>query len=114
MTTQIMSMTKDVNGLTDYGLNFTPVNKQTVLAATVEQHFTVPFGFDIWELIFSFEPGATVWVALNTTATLPGGSFSDTASQLNPAVRRAKAGDTISFITNDTTAEIGISLYAVS
>lgn len=112
MTTKF-NMTRDVNGLNGFGLEFSDDNQKVTLAVGVEQHFTVPSNFAFWLAVFSFEPGSTVWVANNDTAAVPSGSFSSTSSQLNPSARKVRGGDILSFITNNTTAEIGVSLYAI-
>lgn len=119
MTAQL-SMTRDVNGYPVYGLVINDKdapggvnNFSTTLAAGVEQHFTVPTSSRTWGAIFSFEAGTSIWVANNDTAVTPGGSFAATSSQLNPSVRQVSGGDILSFITSNTTAQIGVSLYEI-
>lgn len=107
------AMTRDINGYNGFGVQFSNINYKTILSATVEQHFTVPSTASKWLAVFSFEPGSSVWVDNNNTAALPGGSFAATTSQLNPAGREVNSADVLSFITNDTTAEIGVSFYAL-
>ena len=55
-------------------------------------------------LILSYSPGSNIWVSFTTTAAVPTGVMASLTSVLNPAGRRVKAGQTISFITADTTA----------
>jgi hypothetical protein len=112
-TSTYMNQTRDINGYNTFGIPFAVDNQFTILSSGVAQNFTVPSNFENWDLVFSFEPGAKVWVANNTTAAIPTGAFAATASQLNPAVRQVKAGDVISFITDNVTAEVGVSLYAL-
>jgi hypothetical protein len=113
------AMTRDVNGYNSFGLVPAANKFNTILAATVAQTFTVPLNTinptnnAKWVAIFSVEPGASVWFAHNTTATLPSGSVASTVSELNPTVWEVEAGDTISAITNNATAEIGVKFYAV-
>lgn len=117
-----LNMTRDINGYPVYGLviNDKDVvggvnNYSTTLAASSEQHFTVPADYAKWGVIFSFQPGTTVWVACNDTAAIPSSSFATTSSQLNPSVRQVNGGDILSFITDSSGgSEIGISLYAIS
>lgn len=110
----LFSMTADINGRTGFGIKFSNNNQNTDLATGVAQTFTVPGdSFSEWEAIFSYEPGSRVWVAYNTTATVPGGSVANTASCLLPCVRTVRGGDTISCITPDASAEVGISYYAL-
>ena len=118
--TAILDMTRDNNGYCAYGV---PLNNMdapggvnsysTTLSAGVPQSLTIPASNSIWAAVFSFEPGSAVWVANNDTATAPSGSFAATSSQLNPSVRQVNGGDILSFITSDTTAQIGVSLYVV-
>jgi len=90
MATQF-SMTRDINGYNGFGLKFAEDNYNTILSATVEQHFTVNPNLSghsdqKWLAIMSFEPGASVYVAVNDTAAIPGGAFAKSSSQLNPIV----------------------------
>ena len=63
--------------------------------------------------IFSYEPGASVWVALNATATTAGAAFATTDSELNPSARVVDSSDVLHFITADATAILGVSFYAL-
>lgn len=106
------NMTRDINGYNGFGLDFALNGYQGVLAATVEQHVTVPSSYPHWIAVFSYSPGAAIWVNGITTATAASGAFSATTSELNPAARAVDAGDTISFITNDTNSpEVGVTFY---
>lgn len=109
-----LNMHSDVRGYNAFAPDFSSDGFTTTLAATVEQHFTVPDSFQNWIAVFSYQSGANVLVANNDTATVAGASFSTTTSQLNPAARHVEAGDILSFITADTTAIVGVSLYVVS
>lgn len=108
----MLRMTRDINGFNTFGLPFSGNKYDTTLAATVEQTLTVPpNAVNGYLAVFSFEPGAKVWVALDATATLPGGAFATTDSELNPTAREVPADSVLHFITNDTTAEIGVAFY---
>lgn len=107
-------MTKDVAGYNGFGLPFTLNAKSGVLAATVAQSITVPSNYPNWIAIFSYTPGSNIWVDNITTAVAPTGAFSDTTSELNPAARFVKAGDTISFITSDVTSPMVSVLFYVA
>jgi hypothetical protein len=107
------NLTRDINGYNGFGLKFCEDNQSAILAANVEQHFTVPGNYANWIAIFSYEPGASVWVADNFTAVVPSGSLAATFSELNPTAREVKAGDVISLITSDDNVQVGICLYAL-
>lgn len=114
----IFSMSKDVQGQNAFAPQFSDVNYGVNLAAGAEQHFTVPAltdatQFKNWMAIFSVEPGSNVFVNNITTATVFSGTLGVNSSQLNPAVRIVKPGSVLSFITPDTTAYCGVSLYLV-
>ena len=106
------NMTRDINGYNGFGLPFTNVAFSAVLAPNVQQGITIPSNYPNWIAIFSYTPGASVWVADAITALAPTGVFSPTRSQLNPAARLVQAGDTLTFITDDTTSRaVSVLLY---
>jgi hypothetical protein len=112
MTTKF-SMGRDINGYNTFSLQFSDESYSMSLAAGVAQTVTTPTDAEHYYVIFGFEPGANVWVANNTTAIIPTGAVTATASQPNPTVRIVKAGDVLSLITNSLTAEVGVSFYAI-
>ncbi|OGT30407.1 MAG: hypothetical protein A3E87_01605 [Gammaproteobacteria bacterium RIFCSPHIGHO2_12_FULL_35_23] len=108
-------LTRDINGYVNYGLlpceNIVSVN----LDANVAASFTVPgdSGF-LWDLVFSIEPGASIWIAFDAAsgAALPAGNtFAATFSCQNPGVRRVPGGTVVSAITANTTAYLGVEMY---
>lgn len=110
-------MTRDINGYNGFGLPVSNAKYQTTLSAGEEQTLTVPPTqsalYPNLLAIFTFEPGNSIWVALNATASAPAGSFVITDSELNPQARICKAGDVWHFITSDAADEIGIIFYAI-
>lgn len=94
------TMTRDINGYNGFGIPFSEDGEAGVLAANVAQSVTVPSNYPYWIAIFSYTPGASVWVDGITTAAVPAGAAAPTTARLNPAARFVKAGDTISFITD--------------
>ncbi len=112
MTTKL-NMTRDINGFNTFGLVPADDKFNTTLAASVAQTFTAPTESKNYAAVFAIEPGAVVWFAYNTTATLPGASVASTPSELNPTVWQVEGGSTISAITNEVSAEVGIKFYAI-
>lgn len=112
---ELMQMNKDNNGICTYGINFTDQNVQFKLDANVEITTTVPSGATFYEVCFSYEPGASIWVAEGEDAIVPPADDTVTATnaQLNPAVRSMRRDKTLRFITSDTTAEVGVSFYVL-
>jgi len=97
-------MTRDVNGYNGFGIPWSLNGYSMVLATGAEQHVTVPSTFQNWIALFSYTPSANVWVDGITTAVAPTGAAAATTARLNPSARQVKAGDTISFISSDTTS----------
>jgi len=110
------TMVKDINGYNGFGLQPTDVEWQGILTANSAQTITIPEStdptFKNLILIFSFDPGSSIWVAYNNTPTTPTGTIVRCNSSLNPTSWLVKGGDTIGFITNDTSDEYGAILYA--
>jgi hypothetical protein len=113
MTTTTLNLTRDINGFVTYGYPFTEWNYNTVLAQGVNQTVTAPSENAQWLAIFVYEPGTVVWVADNTAADAPGGSFAKAYSQLNPSPRLVNGGDVLSFVTENVTARLSVSFYAL-
>ena len=66
-------LTRDINGYNGFGLPFA-VDNYTAKLAGVAVSLTVPDNYAYWVAVLAYEPGATVWVANNTTATIPAGA----------------------------------------
>jgi len=112
------NMVRDINGYNGFGLVQSNTIWSTTLVANTEQHFTVPSDVNTPYknilAIFSPSPGASVFIAINATAALPGGSFAQVTAELNPSARLVKPGDTISAITADATDYLEVSFYATT
>jgi hypothetical protein len=107
---------RDVQGFSAYA----PATSGNKWAATITDgtatSVIVPSNYAVWIAVFSFQPGTNVWVDLTgAVAAIPAGAtLTTTTAELNPASRTVYAGGTISIITDNTAADVGISLYAVS
>ena len=108
------NMTRDINGFNGFGIPFSLDGETMVLAAGVAQSVTVPDNYPFWIAIFGYTPGATVWVDGITTAVAPTGAHSASTSRLNPAARFVKAGQTISFITEDATTPMACVEFLIA
>ena len=107
------AMVRDINGYNSFGLPFSEYMYNTTLASGVAQTLTVPSDYPKWIVVFGYEVGATVWVAHNATAAIPSVAFAKIVSEVAPVARSVKAGDTLSFITPDTNAQVGVIFYAL-
>jgi hypothetical protein len=108
------NMTKDVAGYNGFGVMFADDGYQTTLATGVAQTRTVPSNYPNWLAVFSYTPGTNVWVGNGTTAVATG-AFTATTADLNPSARYVTAGQTLTFITSDTTSpQVKVSFYVVA
>lgn len=99
------NMTRDINGYNGFGLQPTQDIQGCSLAASTAQTFTVPDNYPNWIAIFSYSPGAAIFIDFTgATATLPTGTVGSITKTLNPAARALKAGDTFSVITGEATS----------
>lgn len=114
--TTLLEFNRDVQGYNAYS----PIPSTNAWSATITMgaatSITVPSSAKVWVASFSFSPGADVWVDFSgATAAVPAGAtLAATTSVLNPGQRTVFAGDNISVITDSTTADVSIELYAVS
>jgi hypothetical protein len=113
------SMTRDINGYNGFGVTFSSSQWQVLLSTSVISSLTVPTTseptYKNVMAIFSFTPGASVWVSVNGTPTIPAsGTFAQCESELNPAGRLVMPGDVLSFITSDIADQVGVTFYATT
>lgn len=107
---------RDVQGFNAYS----PATSGDKWSATITngsaESITIPSNYAVWIAVFSYQPGTSIWVDLTgATAAIPAGAtLAKTTAELNPASRTVYAGGKISIITDNTTADVGVSLYAVS
>lgn len=112
MTTSMFIMVRDINGANSFLLTNSNTKFSTTLDSGIPQSCTAPDDFQLYRVIFSFN-GAPVWVAINDIAVLPGNAMVSTNSELSPVGLEIPAGSTISFITSQVAAEIGVKFYAI-
>jgi hypothetical protein len=112
MTTRY-NLTRDLSGYNGFGLAMSDLNYNTTLAASTAQNFDVPEDYQTWIAIFSYEPGSSVWVAVNDTAEVAGASFAVSNSQLNPTARLVQGGDNISCISEAADTQVCVQMYAI-
>jgi hypothetical protein len=108
------NLTRDINGYNGFGLPFSIDNFSANLATNTDTTQTVPSHAPSYLAVFSYQQGASVWVAVNATAAKPvGATFAAVTSTLNPSARYVKAADVLHFLTGDTSAQVSITLYAL-
>ncbi len=99
---------------------FAPIPSTNNWSATITDgsatSVTVPVSSPIWIVSFSYQGGTNVWVDVTgATAAIPAGAtLVATTSVRNPASYKLTAGTHISIITDNTSADVGISMYAES
>lgn len=109
----ILNLGRDASGRNTYLRQPSKVMKVVALVKDDIATLTIPSDFSKYEVIFSYNPGASVWVSINGTATYPtSDSFADTVSELNPTGYILNAGDIISVTTSDTADFVGVTIYA--
>ncbi len=112
---RFLNFGRDVQGMNAYAPVQSDLKYSATLAAGAGENLTVPSSTAKWIVGFSYQPGASIWVSVNGTAAVPaGGTFLASTSELNPPARTVFAGDVINMITANTTADVGIVLYATS
>lgn len=126
MTTSFQ-MSRDINGFNAFGIVFTDVAYSATLASDTDTPLIVPSSAAIGGssytglgtiskprliAIFVYTPGAEVWVANNSSASVPAGaSFVLTNSELNPAAREVRGGDVLHFYTAGSAVSVSVIFY---
>lgn len=107
---------RDVQGYNAYA----PTPSTNMYSATITNgtpaSITVPTSSATWVVTFSYQPGTNVWVDFTgATAAIPvGATLLATTSMRNPAARTVLSGTNISIITDNTSSDVGIEMYAIS
>lgn len=122
MTTQY-NINADTRGVNGFGLPFCDTVYSAKLAATTNTTLIVPGTLSLgmapasqtnrFVAVFSYDPSASVFVAVNGTAAIPAGAgFAATTSELNPTAKKVKAGDTLNFFSSGT-PNVTVAFYSV-
>ena len=98
------NMIRDISGYNGFGIIPTYDIQGCSLAANVAQTFTAPSNYSNWIAIFTYTPGANVFVSFTTTAAVPTGTVGSLTSVMNPSARAVAGGSTFSVITPDATS----------
>lgn len=109
-----LQIIRDSGGLPTYAMEFPDDIQKIQLTANTEKTFIVPSNYSVWWIMFSVEPGSSIFISKNQTATVATGTFSTSGGEGNPGARIARKGDVIHMITPDTNAWITASLYWIS
>lgn len=102
--------------LYDKTIPFSDECAQIGLVANGAVSYTVPGANTLkYTALLSYNSNSNVFVALNTTATVPPGGTATTTKreEFRPFKRFVIGGDVLSFITPDATAYVGVSLRAI-
>lgn len=123
MATQLASYNIPVtNAVNGFGLTFTGINYNVKLAATTEQHFTVPqyvsegggvgYRNTGYIAVFYVEQGGVLGASVNNTAALPTGTVAESTTTMisDKDAYFVFAGDVISLIA-DAELNVGIRFY---
>jgi len=103
---------KDINGYISPLI--TPpstTNFTFLLAAGVEQTFTVPSDYSRYVVYFSFTTASDVFVSVNNTAVTPTGAAAASNSRRNPFALEVNKGDVVHMISPSTTTYGSASIY---
>lgn len=111
----LLDFGRDVQGYNAYAPQPSTNNWSATLTNGSATSITVPANYPRWVVSFRYQPGTDVWVDFTgATAAIPvGATLATTTSELRPASVTLYSGTTISVITNNATADIGISMYAI-
>lgn len=112
---------RDISGIsngTSANLPFALDGQVALLAAGTAQSITVPLNDRYWMAVIVPQYGKTVYVDGINAAVFPSGAFSASTAEIIPSfglVRYVAAGQTLSFITDDTGgATVTVKFYATN
>ena len=96
--------------------NFSDTTVRLTLTAGNAQSVVLPVTpNNSYQVLFEYASNANVFVGLNSAATVPAPNAQETGGKVEfkPCKRFAQGGDTLSFITPDATAYVGISIRSL-
>ena len=116
MSTTQLNFGRDLQGYNAYAPQDSSIKYSATITNGSATNITIPKSFSTWVAAFSYQPGTNVWVDFSgATAAIPAGAtLVSTTSSLNPGQRTVFSGGTISIITDDTAADVGIELWPIS
>lgn len=114
-----LSYARDMQGYNAYAPQFPTDIFTATLAASTAKSLTVPSNVPFWVMYVRVQPNGWVWCSRTTTAAVPASSsLAAASSELIVGTieyrRKVFAGDTISFITPNTTCDIEVAFFANS
>lgn len=112
---QLLNFGRDVQGFNAYSPSPSTVMFSATLASGTPTEIQVPRSHQTWIVSFSYYLN-NVWVDVTGGAAVvpSSGSLASTDSRLNPSAYLLQAGDNISVITGQTSADVSIAMWPVS
>lgn len=116
MSTEL-SFARDLQGYNAYAPKFSTNIYSATLVASAASSITVPSNYSGWIMYVRVQPNGWCWCSRTGTATIPSaGTFAASNSEIIVGTiefkRSVLAGDVISFITENATCDIEVSLFA--
>jgi hypothetical protein len=112
--TTVFNTNRDMGGNSAFAPAPSDVIYKGILSQGIAQSITLPSDASQYVVGFSFQDGSDVWVAYNHTADAPTGALALSNSERNPAQRLLPKGTVISLITQNTTADCCVVVYALN
>ncbi len=107
-----LKFAKDAQGFNSYGPKPADLKWSVDLDNGTAAHIVLPSDADFYTVSFRYQAGCSVWVDVEGVAVAPiANTFSETTSELNPATLLLAGGTTISVITANDTAEVGVCAW---
>ena len=99
--------------INDFGHLQSDIRQGVILVAGAEQTLTVPGSAKKFKAVIHSAKAGDVWMAVNEAAVLPTAVMGAVNCELNPVCREVKAGDTLSFISNQVDVQVGVVFYSI-